>query len=240
MAVTTKIEPIADFIEVALREDLSPQAKSKALAGFAKEKLAEAQDTNRAILGRVPPHKVFVDGRQGANLESVNAQNGVIIFEFELMTDVLRWIGQTLIDRSPSVSGDYKRGHTFFADGKEIPLGGQIPPAEEYSFTNLVPYARKIEIGKTKSGRSFVMQVPNRIYERTAKDARASFGNMAKIEFTYRGIVAGAQVNPIKSGAAKFQQRDRKTGRFMSTGGPQPHNVSAVRYPTIVVTQPRG
>ena len=51
------------------------------------------------------------------------------------------------------------------------------PLASEYVFLNTVPYARKIEIGKTESGRDFVIQVPNRIYERTANDAQARFGN---------------------------------------------------------------
>ena len=51
--------------------------------------------------------------------------------------------------------------------------GETIPPADEYVFINPVPYARRIEVGKTKSGRPFLIQVPNKIYERTAKDARA-------------------------------------------------------------------
>lgn len=215
MAVRTRIEPISTFVEVVVREDLSPQAQSKAVAAFARERFQEAQETNKRILGRIPPHQTFVNGREGAPLESVSPSGGSIVFEFELMTDVLRWIAQTLVERSPVVSGKYRDSHTLFADGVEVDVGGQIPPADEYSFTNLVPYARKIEIGKTQSGRVFVVQVPNRIYERTGREAQSRFGNMAKIEFTYRGIVGGYQ---IKAGTA---------GRA--------HNRSEVRYPTIVV-----
>jgi len=43
----------------------------------------------------------------------------------------------------------------------------------------------------TKSGRDFVIQVENRIYERTARDAQAKFGNVAKIRFTYQSTVGG-------------------------------------------------
>lgn len=196
MTVTTRIEPISDFVSIVIRDDLSPEGRSKAFAGFAREKLAEAQQKNRAALGIVPPHETYVDGRQGAPLESVKADGGRIVFEFELGTEVLAWIAQALLDRSPVRSGAYRKGHTLFADGREISFGailaGQAaPPAETYTFTNPVPYTRKIEIGKTKSGRPFVLQVQNRIFERTAADAKRRFGNLAQISFTWRDVTAG-------------------------------------------------
>lgn len=211
MTLRTRIEPVETFVGVVVRQDLSPPARSAAVARFARERLSEAQQANRTIFGRVPPHTVAVDGRPNAPPESVKADGGRIVFEFELTVDVLRWIADTLDARSPVVSGAYKRGHTLFADGREIPRGAPIPPADDYSFSNVTPYSRKVEIGKTKSGRAFVIQVPNRIYERTARDARARFGNVARIELTYRGIVGGAVV----------------AGRA--------GNRSALRYPTIVV-----
>ncbi len=218
MVIKTRVEPIADFVGISINEALSPKARSKAVADYARGSLSEAQKTNERVLGRVPPHKTFVDGRPGAALESVNPDRGVIVFEFELLVDVLLWIGRQLQERSPVLSGRYKQSHTLFADGREVALGGNIPAADEYTFTNTVPYARKIEIGKTKSGRNFVINVQPRIYERTAKDARARFGNMVKIAFTYRGIVGGAQINPRRA------------------GGSRTHNRSDLRYPTIIVT----
>lgn len=217
MALNVKIEPINDWIEITVNEMLSPTARSKAIAEFARERLKEAQDVNQQVLGRLPAHDTFVDGNRGGQLESVNPDRGIIVFEFELLTDVLRWIGRELVLRSPVRSGAYAKGHTLFADGSEIAIGERMPMADEYSFTNLVPYARKIEIGKTRSGRSFTIQVANRIYERTAKDARARFGNIAKIEFTFRGIVGGAQINPRLA------------------AGSRQHNKSALRFPTIIV-----
>ena len=129
---------------------------------------------------------------------------------------VLRWIGAELVKNSPYVSGAYVRGHTLFADGTEVAVGGAIPSASEYSFTNLVPYSRKIEIGKSRSGRDFVVQVEPRIYERVARAARTRFGNVVKIEYTFRGIVGGYQI------------RGGTWGRE--------HNRPSVRCPTIVVT----
>lgn len=223
MAVKIKIEPIESWVSLTVNEALSPAARSKAIAKYAGERLIGAQETNRRILGRVPPHQTFVDGRPNAPLESVNPERGVIAFEFDLVFDVLRWIGDALIERSPVVSGEYRRGHTLFADGAEIPIGDELPIADEYSFTNTVPYARKIEIGKTKSGRAFVIQVEPRIYERTAREARSRFGNVAKIEYTFRGIVGGQQVNPL--GLVR-----NKRGQ-----GAREHNKPQNRFPTIVV-----
>jgi len=223
MTVKTKIEPLETWVNLTVNAALSPEARSKAIAKYAGERLVGAQEVNRRVLGRLPSHETYVDGRKGGVLESVNPDRGVITFEFDLIFDVLRWIGDTLIERSPVVSGAYRRGHTLFADGVEIPLGDHLPVADEYSFTNMVPYSRKIELGKTKAGRAFVIQVEPRIYERTAKEARSRFGNTVKIEYTFRGIVGGQQINPLGL------SRNRK-----GTGS-RAHNKSDVRFPTVVI-----
>lgn len=186
MAVRTRIEPIAETIKLWVDQTLSPAAQSQSIATYAQSAIAAGDEQNRRILGRIPPRVVTVDGRRGAELETVNPLGGSIIAEWELISGVLIWIGQELRKRSPIVSGDYQRAHTLFADGVEIPIGGQVPIADEYVFINPLPYARKIEIGKTRSGRDFVIQVPNKIYENTADDAAGIFGNQAKIIFTYR------------------------------------------------------
>jgi hypothetical protein len=37
-----------------------------------------------------------------------------------------------------------------------------------------------------------VIRFENRIYERTAQDAKSRFGNIAKIRFTYQPLIGGA------------------------------------------------
>ncbi|MEI9804104.1 MAG: hypothetical protein WDN48_06070 [Pseudolabrys sp.] len=83
----------------------------------------------------------------------------------------------------------------MLADNAEVDPGAEIPIAEQYIFINTVPYARRIEIGKTKSGRDFVVSVPNRIYERTAQDAKARFNNIAKIQFNYLELEGSYRIN---------------------------------------------
>jgi len=218
MALHVRIEPVEKSVEASIRADLSPEAQKKAAAKFAKEGIDEAKATNRQILGRDPPVTITVDGRKGAPLESVNPDGGNIIAEFELVDSLLRWIGDTLIERSPVVSGAYRNAHTLYADGNEVSVGGAIPPAEEYVFINPLPYARRIELGTTKAGRAFVIQVPNKIYDRTAKDARARFGNQADIKFALRDMTGAYQLrHSVK------RRKDRQRG-------------SKVSSPAIIVT----
>lgn len=211
MAVKTRIDSVAKDIGLIVDDMLSPASQGRAVAEFARSAIAEADDANRRVLGRVPPRTVTVDGRKGAALEGVKPIGGMIVAEWELVGDVLAWIGNMLRERSPVISGKYRDAHTLFADGSEIEIGGNVPQAEEYVFLNLTPYARKIEVGKTASGRDFVIKVPNRIYERTAKDAKARFGNLARISMTFRAPLAGSLLKyvPARSGRREAARQER-------------------------------
>lgn len=233
MAVRTKIDPIANDIRLIVSDLLSPEAQSRAVADFARGEIATADDTNRSILGRFPPKVVTVDGNPGAALETVKPNGGVIVAEWEIFSDVLIWIGQTLRDRSPvGPSGDYRDGWTVLADGVEVPHGQEIPPAEVVTFVNTVPYSRKIEIGKTESGRDFVVQVPNRIAERTAKDAASRFGNVAKIRSVWISL-QGAYTLKHDQASRSFAG-----GRLRISRRQKPDRVAgkAITYPAVAVT----
>jgi hypothetical protein len=185
------------------------------VASYAAQAIAEVDQANRRILGRSAPPTVTVDGRAGVGLGQVNLAHGVIVADWALVGDVLAWIGETLRQRSPVLSGRYRDSHTLFADGVEVEIGGAVPQASEYVFLNPLPYARKIEIGTTRSGRAFVIQVPNRIYERTAADAQARFGNVANIKDSYRAPFAGAILKyvpvrgPVSRAASQFERAQR-------------------------------
>lgn len=200
MAVKVKFTAFEKTIKVLIDSRLSPQARSLRFAQFAYQKIAETDDQNRRALGSVPPRTVTVDGRLGAPLDSVKPDNGVIVAEWRLVGDVVAWIADTLKQRSPVQSGQYKNHHILYADGVEVLASDDPPVAKEYIFLNPLPYSRKIEIGKTESGRDFVIQVQNRIYERTADDASKRFGNIAKIRFTYQAAVGGQLATKHKSG----------------------------------------
>lgn len=183
MSVRTRVPAISRDIELMIVDTLSPEAQSTFLVEFAREKLEQAQSENRAALGRVPDHQTFVDGQRRDDLESVRP-NGVIAFEFELLEQLLAWIGEQLVLHSPVLSGKYANSHVVFVDGVEAAPGSVPMDGEEWAFINTVPYARKIERGLSP-------QAPDGVYEAVAAIASRRFGNIARIRYTFRSITGG-------------------------------------------------
>lgn len=170
-------------ITVFLNEALSPKAQSKALAEFAQQELKKAEEQDRRALGRVPSHTTTVDGRRDAPLESVKP-NGLIVFEFELVGDLLRWIADQLETHSPRRTGAYAASHILLADGNVA--DPQNPPlAQEYVFLSPLPYARPLERGHSR-------QAPDGIYQAVALLAQRRFSNQVSVEFTYRPAPGGS------------------------------------------------
>lgn len=219
MAIRTRIDPIDRDIELMLNEDLSPAAQSQALARFARDQFDQAQATNEQALGQKPRHETFVDGSRTEQLDQVRP-DGTIVFEFEIVLDTLMWIYQTLVQHSPVLAGDYKRSHVLFADGREVDINGQIPPAAEYVFLNTQPYARKIEGVAGRQPQS--KQAPDGVYQVVAAMAQRRFGNTAKIAFTYQSTaasVASGEANRLGRAALKKRERDSRQPAIKITVG---------------------
>lgn len=212
MGIKVRIDPVEQFTQASINAALSDEEQRQAAAEFVRDGIEEAQRINQQAIGRKPKYTI------SKPLERINPAKDEVFVEFDLFVGVLAWIKQELIARSPRVSGDYIRGHQLFADGQEVTDASKPPDASEYVFINTVPYARKIEIGKTKSSRSFVIQVEPRIYERVAIDARSRFGNVASIKFGYR-----TSTNAYSLRRSSGRRRDRRSG-------------APVQSPAIIVT----
>ena len=131
-------------------------------------------------------YDIYVDNREGAPLTSVKP-DGVIRAEFQLVNEALAWINTQLQMHSPVLTGRYAKSHELFADGVDTENPNAAPPAEEYVFLNIQPYARKIE-DKRGHCRS---QAPDGVYQAVATLAQRRFGNVAKITFSYRTAIGG-------------------------------------------------
>jgi hypothetical protein len=235
MAITVRMATMHRDVEVLLDDILSPQARSRHIADFARDQFRDAQATNRQALGRVPPHESFVDGRQTDDFDSVRP-DGQITITFQLIGEVLEWIGEQLVLASPVLTGAYSRTHAIFADGIET-TGKGISEGSSFVFLNTRPYARKIELGQSD-------QAPEGVYEAVAAVAANRFGNIAKIAFTYRAVIGMRAVDQDLAAslggnfgpAGFFEPRAATAGSFESTLGTGAHNRSELRYPAIVVT----
>lgn len=226
MARTVRIQRRADALQLRLKEHATPASKRAVIGRFARTRLGAAQQHNAAVLGRVPDHEQYVDGRRGAAFETVKTNGGRIVIQFELLDEVLAEIGRMLVEESPVWKGDYIKGHRLFADGVEVPAGTDLPPADEYVYLNLVPYARRLEIGRKRDGTPFVTQVEPRIYERVFKRARRRFGNIVKLKYVYRSPHLGY----VALGG-------RRGGKTASAATRDAHNFErATRAPAILIS----
>lgn len=173
MPIKSQIDPVGTTIKLFMDQAISPAAQSKVFAAFVKGGISAASDANRKA-GVTAAPVVTVDGRKGASIDDVRP-NGAVVAEWQILTPALLWIWGALRDSSPRLSGKYRDGHMLTCDGREIAWGDAIPSARDYVFSNVEPYAHRIEIGKTRSGRDFEVRVPNRIYQRIAVRAAAAF-----------------------------------------------------------------
>lgn len=200
MRVSAKVETIDR--DVVLRLVGDDADRSRQFAAYAREALVEAQEVNRKATGQVPPHETFVDGRRGAALETVKP-DGTIVFEFDLLNDLFEWIGLTLLQHSPVLSGRYQDSHLFFADGVQVLPGEPAPPAAgEYVFLNAQPYSRKIERGLSP-------QAPAGVYEAVATLANRRFSNVARVRFSFRSLPSGAIGEWAKTTNMRASQESR-------------------------------
>lgn len=184
MATRTRVDSIERDITAIINRDLSPEAQSRAFAGFAREQLSAAQAHNARALGVVPPHETYVDGRNTEALETVRP-DGSIVFEFTLTGDALAFIGKALVEASPVRTGKFAASFLVLADGVVVPAGAPLPAAKSYTFVNTQPYARKIEQG-------FSAQAPDGVFDVVAALADRRFGNIVDIRFGYTVLKAGA------------------------------------------------
>lgn len=185
MALVTRLQPIERDLAVLFPDDLDAGGRSKALATYARQALAETEVSNRQATGHDTAHETFVDGRKGAALETVRP-DGTIVFEFDLVLDIFAWIYEQLVIHSPVLTGRFAESFVFTADGIPVdPMAATVPPAAEYVFTNSQPYTRKIERGQSP-------QAPEGVFEGIATLAARRFGNIASIKFSYRSLTAGA------------------------------------------------
>lgn len=231
MAVLVKVKPWNVNLKYVAPKLFTKEKQVEAFAEFAQERIEAAKAQNARVLGSVPPYTVSVDGRLGAPLTSAQPNNPIGVFvEFELVFEALSWIGDMLEQFSPVGKppkdphpGLYKRSHVLIADGYEV-TDGKIPPlAKRLVYTNIQPYARKIE-------RGFSSQRPEGVYQAVAILASKKFSNIARIKFGYETPMFGAI--DTWAGSAKGLAWARAKRRGTSKG----HAEWLRRQPAIIVT----
>lgn len=204
----------------AMHQTLTVQVPAQNAAAARAAMVRVAQAEQRRVRGEqsgragiAPTQETVVDGRRGAPVESVRA-DGYILIEWGYVREVALVALQALRAAGPDVAGDWKSTLAVLADGTGIDPARIPHAAREVLVVATVPYARRLEIGKTKRGDPFVLDDEDyRLLERTAKRLHRQYRQVAKIDFTYVDL----------EGAYSLTNRSARRGR----GGGQ------VRYPAI-------
>lgn len=203
-----------------------PQASAEQQKQFL---IKTATDGNRKTIveqasraGVIPSVDGYANRPGNVDLNSVQLP-GPIVFLYDYRKEIAQVGIQMLREASPVQSGKYRDSHVILLNGAEVEnLPAKLSPSDVVTLTNPVPYARRIEIGKTKSGRDFVVKVPNRIYERVAKQKlRLIYKNVADIQFTYIELDS-PQKHKIVGGLAPFyllKGQARLRGTFLGAAG---------------------
>jgi hypothetical protein len=129
MAIKARIEALNKDVTVTMRDDLSPEALSRAFGKFAREEIEETDAANDAAVGRDLKYFTVVDGARTSNLES--AQH-TIVAEWEVLTDTFEWVEEQLIGfspRGPDVGGHYGKATCSWPMTPGRTRRGRRPPS---------------------------------------------------------------------------------------------------------------
>jgi hypothetical protein len=109
----------------------------------------------------------------------------LIVFKYTYLQEMISEFLKELRAASPAESGRYKSNHGLNIEGRPVADNTPVTIGQDVFISNPVVYARRLEVGKTESGRDFLISVPNHIYERVAKKLGSRYGNAARVVFGY-------------------------------------------------------
>lgn len=197
--------------------ELSQQQAKELLLRTAREGHAKIMREQSLRSGVVPEWSAYANSPGNTNLESVRLP-GPIVYTYRYRREIVLVAMKELYAASPVDSGLYRKSHTLFLNGLPAAASTPIKPGVDVWLANPVPYARRLEIGKTESGRDFLVSVPNRIYERVAKKLQTRYRNAASIRFGYitvpnAYIIKGRLAPSYAIGGGKRRKRRQQTGK---------------------------
>lgn len=212
MTTRAQFQAMQTTLEVAVPR-MHAEAAREALAEAASRERARVLSEQGARAGIAPTDAIVVDGVAGGDPERVRP-DGYILLEFGYVREVALVVLGALRHAGPVVKGIWSDTLTILADGAETDPRRIPHHARDIHVVATTPYARRLEIGKTRRGDPFVLDDSDyRLLERTARRVATLYRQVAKVEFTYVDLAE----------AYALSNRTARTGR----GGGQ------VRYPAV-------
>ncbi len=195
---------------------LTKEAAQQTMVATAKSEFS------RVMSGTPRPsgYRQFVNNVADAPLSTVT-YDGIIIFAWHYLREVVEQCLNALILSSPIISGDYLKSIAIMLDDDETKAGSNLdditPDTQKVVIVPTADYARRLEVGLRHDGSPFVLQVPLHNVELVARMLAGKFRDLADISFNY------VDITPAYALSHDFRSRKR-----------QPHETH-VRYPAIII-----
>lgn len=219
-AVAFRVEPISTAVDLIVSDTLSLEAQKKAVAQFARARLAEVQQQHRQQFGHEPDYTRAVDGRLGAMEEEVNVP-GRIVYAFSVWRPVLQFTFDILRRWSPRRSGRYQRSFVALLNWDEIDIMARgIPDNAEIIVVNTQPYSRKIHVGAMK------MSVPPGLFETAKLEIQRQFRGVVRARVTFIQLKDGYV---LKGRGARGLNPRSARARRVAAGQPMTYPAIALR-----------
>lgn len=155
------------------------------LVRFAREGHDQIMREQTMRAGVVPEWDAYANTPANTNIETVKLP-GPIVFRYRYHKEIVIEAIKALERASPVHFGKYKRSHFLWINGVQAPLTAELKRGDEIFIANTADYSRRLEVGKTDSGRPFVMQVDPHIYERVMKTVLIpKYGKVVKFRHGY-------------------------------------------------------
>jgi hypothetical protein len=153
------------------------------------------------------------------------------VLDWNYLTEaVIKTVGYLRL-HGPVLKGEWKNSIVCLINGHQQDPEEPIPSdTREATIAVTVPYARKLEVGRTQSGRAFSIQVPLHFVEHSMIKLRNQMRDLATFEFTYIDL-AGAHINTSQAGT---HRRDFRHGKARIASR---RKDTTVRYPAIVIRE---
>jgi hypothetical protein len=179
--------------------DLAAEAPIGALTEAVTEARQEILAAETACSGGIAPlGRQVVDGAPDAPLSAIQPDSQIVIL-WNYLPEVARRTYEALVQRSPRLGGLYIQGLLKLIDGQPGDFAEINYDTEQVMFVATVPFARRLEVGKTKSGAPFVHQVAPHIVKETAVIAKQKFGDLAlaDVVLLLRSLFRGHDYRPL-------------------------------------------
>ena len=160
---------------------------------LAKQALIErANQTHARIMNEqtmregIAPNFEAYGNRPGNPIENVTIP-GAIVHHYDYRHEVIQVCLKLLRLQGPKNHGLYHDSHRIFINGI---MAEQMPrtlgDSDEVMIANLTPYARRIEVGKTESGRTFTLLAEHSaVYERVLRRMQRRYLNVVGMGMVY-------------------------------------------------------